>query len=321
MADDMQTIQDPSGGLHQFPRSMPDDQIHAEMTKRWNAARQPAQMPLTPPVQPPGTRPGGMQPQSAAPDASMAPLSEDAERYMRMLQLKAMQGDRAGVMGAENLLKAEPTYVHRQEQAKKMGDDAATLAAKQGAGTRVYSAVDELEQKAQAWLEHLPSAFNAAIGPYNSDPRLQRWTGTLPVIGNSAGYDFHTLMDHDIHKLTALYREMPSSGRGAGSDAQDANFMEAMGAARKAQTPEAFFAIMQSAKQLVRDKAGLPHNFDLPRAPLHPTDVAVINRYATAKPIRPGSKYQPVPVKTPQEAEALKPGTYYLTPDHKMMKR
>lgn len=321
MADDMQTIQDPAGGIHQFPVSTPPDQIHAEMMRRWNAAHPPAAFQSSPATQPPGTQPGGMQPQSAAPAASMAPLSDDAERYKRMLQLKAMQGDRAGVQGATALLHAEPTYVHTQEQAKKMGDDAATLAAKQGAGTRVYSAVDELEQKARAWQEHLPGAFNGAIGPFNSDPDIQKWTGTNYFIGNRAAYDFHTLMDHDIHKLTALYREMPSSGRGAGSDAQDANFMEAMGAARKADTPEAFFAIMQSAKQLVRDKAGLPHEYDLPRAPLHPTDVALINRYAQTKPIRPGSPYQPIPVKSPQEADALKPGTFYLTPDRKMWKR
>lgn len=282
-----QQIRDPQGEVHEFPDEMPPDQIHAAMTAKWTAKNtsRPG-FPSAAPAQPPGTRPGGMQPQTNAPESSMAPLSEDAERYKRMMTLKTMQGDRAGVTGATNLLHSDPSYVHQQEQAKKMGTDAATLAAKQGAGTRVYSALNELEQKSRAWLDHAPSAFNAATGEYYSNPYVQLGTGWA----NQGGQAFHRLLSHDIAKLTALYREMPSSGRGSGSDAQDANFKEAMGEFVKAKTPEQYFAIMQSAKQLIRDKAGLPHDFDLPYAPLHPADVAAVSQYAS-RPIGSDSPY------------------------------
>jgi hypothetical protein len=245
-----------------------------------------------PSVQPPGTVAAPMQPQENAPEPNLVPLSDEAERAKRLLFLKAMRGDRAGVAGMQDLLKAEPTYQAQQKFATGMGEQAAVLAGKQAAGTRVYSAVNELEQKARAWYDHAPKAFNAATGPYNSNHTVQNFTGTLPMIGNKGGYDFYTLMDHDIDKLTALYREMPSSGKSAGSDAQDATFKEAMGAARRASSPEAFFAIMQSAKQLVRDKAGLAHDYDIPHRPLDKRDIETINKYAPPdKKIGPDSPY------------------------------
>lgn len=312
-----QYIKDPEGNLHTFEDNATSDQINAQMSTYWQKKQ------ATPKVEPsiPGAKPGGMQPQEGAPDLSMVPLSDEAERYKRMSVVGGMMGNRALGMAGSNLYEHDPTYIARSAAAKGAGEQAATLAGKQGAGKRVYSAVDELEQKAKAWLDHVPKGFNGAIGPYNSNPAYQRWTGTLPVFGNDAAYDFHSIMNHDIHKLTALYREMPSSGKGSGSDAQDATFFEAMGAAQKAQSPEAFFAIMQSAKQLVRDKAGLPHAFDLRRAPLHPTDVVAINKYAGSKPITEGSPYMPYRVKGPEDAAKLPPGSHYLTPDGQLYKR
>lgn len=293
----MPDIFSPSGEKHSFPDGTPLSQIQAFMASRYGGppatpgAAQPerpsGEIPLTTPGQmPPGTVQARMQPQAHAPDSNMVPLSEDAQLAQRIMKLKTISGDRSGVTGAMDMLKTDPTYQAREKQAHKMGEDAATLASKQAAGTRVYSAINELEQKSRAWLDHAPSAFNAATGEYYSNPYVQFTTGWW----NEGGQALHRLMSHDIAKLTALYREMPSSGKGSGSDAQDANFKEAMGEFVKAKTPEQFFAIMQSAKQLIRDKAGLSHDFDLPYMPLHPADVLAVNQYAS-KPMAETSHY------------------------------
>lgn len=294
----MPDIYGPTGEKHNFPDGTPLAQMQAFMASRYGGpsatrgADEPEAAPVGQPLTgnagylPPGTTASRMQPQVHAPDANMVPLSEEGQRAQRLLAMKAFTGDRSGVMGAMDMLKADPTYQAREKQAHKMGEDAATLSSKQAAGTRVYSAMNELEQKSRAWLDHAPSAFNAATGEYWSNPYVQFTTGWA----NQGGQAFHRLLSHDIAKLTALYREMPSSGKGSGSDAQDANFKEAMGEFMKAKTPEQYFAIMQSAKQLIRDKAGLPHDFDLPYSSLHPADVLAVNQYASV-PMKDDSPY------------------------------
>lgn len=284
------TVRDPDGQTHEFADGTPDSAINAEMQRRW-AARgtiPPAKPePLAGPGQmPPGVSPSRMQAQPHAPDAHMVPLSEEAQQAQSLMRWKTLTGEKGGVQGAMDLLKTDPTYQAREKQAHKMGEDAGTLAAKQGAATRVYEAMNELEQKARAWLEHAPSAFNAATGEYYSMPSVQFATGWM----NTGGQAFHRMMEHDISKLTALYREMPSTGKGGGSDAQDANFKNAMGEFMKAKTPEQFFAILQSAKGLIRAKGGLSHDFDMPYKPMHPSDVLAVNQYA-ARPVTENSPY------------------------------
>ena len=98
------------------------------------------------------------------------------------------------------------------------------------------------------------------------------------------------MFDHDVKKLVAEYREMPSTGTSTGSDAQDANFADAMGRWQHAPDKDTVFAILQSAKDLVRQKAGLGATYDSPPKALDPADVRAINRYAD-RPITPDSPY------------------------------
>lgn len=282
------TVRDPDGGTHDFPDGTPDSAINAEMQKRWAARGVPKPEPLAGPgMMPPGTVPArSMQSQPGAPDPAMVPLSEDAQRAQRMMGFYGLKGNRAGATAAHNLLTTDPTYIARKRQAEKMGEDAGTLYTKQAAATRVYEAINELEQKARAWYEHNPDAFNAGTGPWNQSQTLQKATGWL----NRGGQSFNNLMHHDIEKLVALYREMPSAGKGTGSDAQDANFKDAMGKWMESPDPKSAFAVLQSAKGLIRSKGGLSHDFDLPRQPLDPRDVASINTYAK-RPIGPDSPY------------------------------
>lgn len=284
-------VKAPDGSDHEFPDGTSYADIHAEVEKRTAAARAaapPAPAPLSGPGKmPPGTLPSrSMQSQPGAPEPTMVPLSADAQRAQRMQDYFASEGNRAGVSAAQNRFATDPSVIHRKAQAERMGADAGVLATKQAAATRVYEAVNELEQKARAWYEHNPGAFDAGTGPWNENQTLQSATGWM----NRSGQAFNNLMHHDIEKLVALYREMPSSGKGTGSDAQDANFADAMGKWMKSPDPQTAFAVLQSAKGLIRSKGGLSHDFDLPRQPLHPRDVASINTYAK-RPIGPDSPY------------------------------
>lgn len=287
-------VKGPDGQIHSFEDGTPDDAIDAQMSSAYGfnspgslADAPPVAQPLAGPgMMPPGTTPGRMVAQEDAPDASMVPLSANAGRAQRLMTVEGLLGDRAGVMSQNDILRADPTFEARQKQAGVMGTTAGQLDRKREAGTRVYSALNDLEQKARAWYEHAPGAFNGATGPWNSNQTLQMATGW----SNRGAQAFNTTLHHDIEKLVALYREMPSTGAGSGSDAQDANFKDAMGQWITAPDPQTAFAILQSAKDLIRAKSGLPREFNIPHTPLDPRDVESINTYAE-KPITPDSPY------------------------------
>lgn len=262
---------------------MPDDYDWVPV----DHAPTPAPTPLQGPgMMPPGTTPGRVVAQEDAPDASMVPLSRNAQQAQDLMTVMGLTGDHAGVMSQNDILKADPTYEARQKQMGVMGTTAGQLDRKREAGTRVYSALNDLEQKARAWHDYAPGAFSGATGPWNSNQTLQMATGW----SNRGAQAFNTVLHHDIEKLVALYREMPSTGNSAGSDAQDANFKDAMGQWITAPDASTGFAILQSAKDLVRAKSGLPRDFDIPHTPLDPRDVESINTYAE-KPITPDSPY------------------------------
>lgn len=239
-----------------------------------------------PGMMPPGTTPSRMVAQEGAPDANMVPLSAQAQQAQRMLPVMGMMGDRAGVMSQKDILDADPTYLARKNQALKMGDNAALLSSKQQAATRIYQQLNSLEQKMQAWKDHAPSAFNAGTGPYNSNEWMQLGTGWA----NRGGQAFNTLLNHDIKKLAGLYRDIPGGVGGQGTDSQDTRFEKAMGEWISAPDPDTAFAILQSAKEMIRAKGGLPGEFDTPKQPLSAADIAAINHYA-ATPITPDSPF------------------------------
>lgn len=271
------TIQDPAGGVHQFPADMPAGQIHEEMQRRWTEAHPPASMPVNPTPQPGGSQPGRFQPQTTAPAPSMAPLDDEAEQAKAMLRLKTMRGDRAGVMGAQNLLHSNPTYVHQQEQAKKMGDLAAEQATRQGAGEAILPGVDALrhmineappadwagaagaynttKQPARAEVpmswgawnapEMTPTQARAAFGYYWDDPNYQRQ------------FKLQNEMDHLIGALTDQY--VSAAGKGiAGSDARMELFRDLMGAVKRAPTQKDAHRILDTAENSIRSMFRLP---------------------------------------------------------------
>lgn len=284
-------ITGPDGKVHSFADGTTSEQINAAMSARYAAPAAPA-APQGPALgesygqMPAGTYPGRMTAQPTAPDASMVPLSDEAQKAIKALRYNQFKGDRAGVSAANDILLRDPTYQARAAQAKKMGEDAASLQAKQAAGARVLQAFNEMTRKVEAWREYAPDLFNAATGPWNSNETFQSATGWA----NRGAQDLNTMLHHDIGRLVALYREMPSSGKGTGSDAQDANFQNAIGHWMKSPSPEGAMAILQSAKNLIKDKGGLPYEFDTEARPLDVKDIAAINKYAKRK-IDAKSKY------------------------------
>ncbi len=229
-----------------------------------------------PGLQPPGTHEGRMVARENAPDASMVGLSSNAQSALNMMPVFGFMGDRAGVQGQMDILNSDPTYLARKKQAEAMGTNAAQLSAKQQAATGVLGELNSLETKLKAWKQHAPSAYNAATGPYNSNEYVQYATGWA----NRGGQALNTLLHHDIEKLAGLYRDLPSAQGGSGTDAQDANFKSAMGKWLESPDPDNALAVLASAKDMIRTKGGLAHDFEAPSHPLRPEDVAAINRYA-----------------------------------------
>jgi hypothetical protein len=280
--------QAPDGHMMAFPQGTPPEEQDRQMQTYWDNRSTDTSGAQGTAVLPQGTQPSGLQPQEGAPDPHIIPLSPQAQMYKGLLmQQGGAGGTRQGVMAINDLLHTEPSVLAQDEASKAFGKQMAGLGAKQAAARRVYNGLNELEMKAQAWMTHNPSAFNAAIGPFNSNDTVQNWTGWL----NSGAYDLHKAMDHDIHRLVAGYRDIPGGQGGQGSDAQDLNFKNAIGEAVQAKTPQMFFGILHSAKNMIRDKGGLASDWDVPHDPLDPTDVRAINHYSRINPISPSSPF------------------------------
>lgn len=270
-------IQDPAGGVHRFPDGMSTDQIHDEMTRRWNEAHPPVSMPTNPSPQPGGTKPGAFQPQPTAPPASMAPLDEEAEQAKMLLRLKSMRGDRAGVMGASNLLHSNPTYVHQQEQAKKMGDLAAEQASRQSSGEAILPGVDALrymvKQAAPQDWQAAAGAYNTTKGPARAEVPLSWGAWNAPDMtptqarasygywrddpANQRAWALQNNLEHLTGALTDQY--VSAAGKGiAGSDQRMELFRDLMRAAMRAPTQEKAHEILDTAENSIRDMFRLP---------------------------------------------------------------
>ena len=170
-------ITDPDGQKHEFADGTSYAAINAEMDRRWAERGQP-KPPQGQPLQqpgnlPPGTVPGRMQSQAGAPDASMVPLSEEAERAMALMRWKALQGDRGGVQGAYDLVQADTTYQTRKKQAEKMGEDAADTAAKQKVGTKILPGIARLRNMVEEITDKDWDAIGGAKNPVKMRPSAE----------------------------------------------------------------------------------------------------------------------------------------------------
>lgn len=262
-----------------------------------------------PPPPAPGTYAGTMQAQPNAPDASMVPLSNEAEQQKNLMTIYGLMADRPGVQSAQDRLMADPTFRAQMKQADQLGTDAGKLSLKRQAGARVYESFNDLLNKAQAWDQAAPDSVSGGSGLIASSPTYQL-LNSVPIVNNFTGghgaQAYNTSMHHDIEKLVALYREMPSTGSGTGSDAQDTNFKDAMGQWLSAPDSDTALAIRHSAKDLIRAKSGLDYNFDTTPRPLDYADIAAINRYAK----------NPITEDSPYVGVKASPSSFKLLRDH-----
>ena len=292
---------------------------------------------------PPGATPTGLQARPGSPLAGMQALSENAQRAENAMRSPFL--DRAGQMAAKERLESDPTYQARHAQATEMGKDNALVAKRQGEGANVMAFADKIVQNAKLWQQYAPSALNAAIGPFNSRPSVQAFTG----FANPGGYALWNSLNHDVNALTALYNNIPGP-KGPTTDAANATFNAAVGEWREARDPDTMFAIMERMRDLIRAKANLPPDYTSPPQPIDAHQVKMLERYResgqsinpteTAK-FHPGyvepppaaptvgpqvqkantGRSPPVKVQTPEEAAQLPPGTEFVTPDGRIKVR
>lgn len=280
-----QEIEGPDGQIHTFPDGVSDADIGSQMTKLYGQGALGAdvggsQTPPPDPSMPPGTVPGGMQPSmnGTDDDPTMVPLSPEAKHAQRMMDIMGYMGNRAGVMAANNRLQSDSTYQARKSESNAFGKNAQLISSKQEVGKRVFDEMNNLEEKARAWQQHAPGAFNGATGRWNSSDYVQDATGWM----NPGASDLHTLLSHDIEKLATLYRQIPGAGPGGQmTDMQVQLFKDAIGKWMEARSPETAFAVLGSAKDLIRANSGLSPSYNAPQRPLSEEDVLAINKHAT----------------------------------------
>lgn len=115
---------------------------------------------------PPGTTPGNM---AAKPgfDASMVPLSEEAQKAQRMMMWGAIAGNPMMEKAGERLWSQDPTAEARKKQAVDMGAAAAKRAEAQVAGENILRSYAKLVHR---FNETPDDVLGAAVGPYATKP-------------------------------------------------------------------------------------------------------------------------------------------------------
>lgn len=272
-------IEGPDGQMHVFDDNTPMDTITGQLSKTYGTAVH-APTPPPDPTQPPGTQPGGLQASMNAEggDPTMVPLSPTARGNQLMSTVFGMAGNRAGETGFNAAVQNDPTFQSRKAQATALGKNAALLATKQEVGKRIFDEFNNMESKVRAWQQHAPGAFNGATGRWNSNNWVQDATGFM----NPGASNLHTLLTHDIDKLTNLYRQIPGTGPGGViTDQQAEVFKDAIGQWMQERSAPGAWAVISSAKDMIRAQAGLSPNYDAPQRPLAEEDVAAINEHAS----------------------------------------
>ena len=177
---------------------------------------------------------------------------------------KTLKGDRAGVMGAKDLLEADPTYEMRKKQAVGMGENAKNRAEARVSGAKILGSYAALLDK---FNETPDDVLKGAIGPSNLKP-YQSW---IPFIGgmtepeaaasyrlmpNMTGarsaeeaWNAQNLFGHDVHGITNAFM---TAGKGLNmSDERQKAFDATMRDFMKATDRKSAKEILDHAKGII----------------------------------------------------------------------
>lgn len=327
-------VQDFNGQTHTFPDGTPPDAIRAQMMNRLGLSPQAPQIdPQNKPAM--GVAPSPMQVNPAGEDIPLPDMSPRAQRLQKNVDLYAMQGDGRTASVYDQQLLREPSMVLRQKEMERVAAQNAQRKADQEAASRALNVFDRMASNAHMWFERAPEAATNAIGPIQSTDTFQMMN-SVPLIGNKGAQNFHTRLQHDIEAVSTQLRKI--QGGGHGSDAVDKTFRDAVGKAIQANDPDAFFSILESARNTITNAGQLPEGYQqkgYKQGTITPQEAAVINKYAKTK-IDPndqrivemGASAMPVnatnatpaPTKPASHASQLNAGAIIQTTQGPMMK-
>ena len=265
-----------------------------------------------------GAQSSTIMPNDSGLEMRMPELSPRALQLQRTIDYYASKGDGRSAGVYENQLKQEPSYIARQKAAEKVGATNEAAEKSRKAGARALDVFDRMKANAEAWFEHAPKAAMGAIGPVQGTDEYQKWVNGLPLIGNAGAQNFHTRLMHDVDAIAVQLRAITGAG-GQSNEFMDRTFKDAIGKAIASNDKESFFAILDSARNVILQASQLPPGYKPPtfNGQLTPEEVAAVNKFAD-----PGKQIQtsaPVRVSGPEEAARLPSGTRFVTPDGREM--
>jgi hypothetical protein len=188
--------------VHEFPDGTPTADINQQMEAKWAARQQQAQpqrqqmgTPLTAPGRmPPGTTPGTMQGKSESMvNSEMVPLSQEAQRAIKMIEAAGIMNNPALKSAAEAILSKDPTYLAQQAQSKAFGEAAAKRAEMRKAAEQIFGSYAEMQH---AFDTTPDDVLARATGPANTQKLQENTPATMPIFGfNIPGLSKPTTMD------------------------------------------------------------------------------------------------------------------------------
>lgn len=234
-------VEGPTGKVHQFDDTTPQDQIMAQMSKLYGTSGS---------LQPHAPRPGDATPASGA----VMPSMQSVPNY------RSHEDDENLVLGSlfphmVPLIQNTPGHVQRVEQAKTIGKDLGNLEEKQRAGTQVRDMLHQLGETADEG--HARGALDQAIGPVNQSDIFQRVRGAIPGLSRwyEGGYNLHNQLMHDIDGLVTAF--VASSGNIKMSDSRQKAFTDTMGRMMNATNKTEFDKIKKDAERIINGTFGL----------------------------------------------------------------
>lgn len=265
-----------------------------------------------------GAQAGSIMPNDSGLTMRLPELSPRALQLQKMIDYYASKGDGRSANVYESQLKQEPSYVARQKEAEKVGASNEAAEKSRKAGARALDVFDRMKANAEAWFEHAPKAAMGAIGPVQGTDEYQKWVNGLPLIGNAGAQNFHTRLMHDVDAIAVQLRAITGAG-GQSNEFMDRTFKDAIGKAISSNDKESFFAILDSARNVILQASQLPPGYKPPtfNGQLTPEEVSAVNKFADpGKQIPAGG---PMRVSGPEEASRLPSGTRFITPDGREM--
>ena len=208
-------------------------------------------------------------------------LSPRALQLQKLIDYYTSKGDGRSAGVYENQLKQEPSYVARQKEAEKVGASNEAAEKSRKAGARALDVFDRMKANAEAWFEHAPKAAMGAIGPIQGTDDYQKWVNGLPLVGNPGAQNFHTRLMHDVDAIAVQLRAITGAG-GQSNEFMDRTFKDAIGKAIASNDKESFFAILDSARNVILQASQLPPGYKPPTfdGKLTHDEVSAINKFA-----------------------------------------